>query len=375
MKTLFYFSRSTIPSRFANAIHVVKMCNKFSVLMDHVYLYCKSNKIQRPEGVGIFYGLNPLPFELIYYEGNESNVLQSLKYTLNGIWHLIKLKPEIVLTRHNWLIPFMPFLNGNTVFIVELHAPPNWLTSFFMKRYIAMGIINQVVVISQALKKLVVEKIGFVEHVINVLHDGADIYTNDSVEKGNKTNKISVAYAGHLYSGRGIEIIIDLAKHFNEIIFDVYGGDQNNIDYYKENSKHLKNILFHGFVEPGDVINKLSNADFLIAPYQTKVFLKNGMDTSEYMSPLKIFEYMSLGKPILCSKLPVLEEVLIHKQNALLCKADELKDWIENLTLLLDDSELRNRISHNARTDLSTKYSWTSRSQSILKFIERQKSI
>jgi glycosyltransferase involved in cell wall biosynthesis len=374
MKTLFYFSRSIIPSRFANAVHVMKMCNQFSFIVDNVYLYCKTFKSYSLDDVGHYYGINPLPFEIIFHEGSESSFFQSLKYTLNGIIHIFKFKPDIVLTRHNWLMPFLPFLNKSTIIIVELHAPPNNITSFFLKHHIKKNRISQLIVISNALEKLVIKKLGQVHNFINVLHDGADIFMDDSNVKFEVKRKMSVAYAGHLYKGRGIEIIIQLATHFNMLEFDIYGGDEVDINFHKKNCKHLNNITFYGFVEPRLIMHKLLFADILIAPYQTNVYLKNGMDTSGYMSPLKIFEYMSLGKAILCSKLPVLEEILIHERNALLCIPDDLNDWIYKLNMLLNDVELRNYISNNAKFDLLNKYSWASRSKNILSFLNQKKA-
>ena len=252
--------------------------------------------------------------------------------------------------------------------VIELHAPPNKMTAFFLKRYIRRKKVNQLIVISEALKKLTIEKLGPVGDVINVLHDGADVYKNDPEDTNEVKHIISVAYAGHLYKGRGIEVIIALANHFDAVQFDIYGGEEKDVVFYKNLCEKLTNITFHGFVKPGEVNERLAKADILVAPYQKKVFLKNGMNTSDYMSPLKIFEYMSLGKAILCSKLPVLEEVLTHNQNALLCESDELKDWISNLTNLLTDQNLMLKISQNAKTDLELKYSWESRSKSILSF-------
>ena len=45
-----------------------------------------------------------------------------------------------------------------------------------------------------------------------------------------------------------------------------------------------------------------------------------------YMSPLKMFEYMAMKRPIVASKLPSIEEVLRHKYNAILCENDNPKD-------------------------------------------------
>ena len=84
------------------------------------------------------------------------------------------------------------------------------------------------------------------------------------------------------------------------------------------------------------------------------------------MSPLKIFEYMSAGKPIVSSKLNVLKEVLTHNYNALLVKPDDVEEWIKSIKLLCDDEKLRQKIGNQALIDFNNKYKWEKRAENIL---------
>ena len=49
------------------------------------------------------------------------------------------------------------------------------------------------------------------------------------------------------------------------------------------------------------------------------------------MSPLKLFESLASGTPILCSNIKVLREVLKDHYNAILINDFESKEWIEKL--------------------------------------------
>jgi len=84
------------------------------------------------------------------------------------------------------------------------------------------------------------------------------------------------------------------------------------------------------------------------------------------MSPLKIFEYMAAGKAMLCSDLPVLREVLIHEQTALLCDPENPEGWVRALKRLRDDVDLRKRLGKTARREFMAKYTWKTRAESIL---------
>jgi glycosyltransferase involved in cell wall biosynthesis len=110
--------------------------------------------------------------------------------------------------------------------------------------------------------------------------------------------------------------------------------------------------------------------DVLLAPYQEKVYLSDGdITTEKWMSPLKIFEYMASSKPIICSDIPVLREVLTHNKNCLLCPPADISSWIKSLTDLRDDEKLRERLSENAFLDLKNNYLWEERAKRILSSI------
>ena len=89
--------------------------------------------------------------------------------------------------------------------------------------------------------------------------------------------------------------------------------------------------------------------DILLMPYQSKVSIGvKGHDTSRWMSPMKMFEYLASGVPLISSNLPVLKEVLKHKVNSLLVNPSNTSEWLEAINSLEKDQKLANDISRNA---------------------------
>ena len=84
------------------------------------------------------------------------------------------------------------------------------------------------------------------------------------------------------------------------------------------------------------------------------------------MSPLKIFEYMATGKPIIASNLPVIREVLEHDLTALLCRPDAPSDWLAALRLVREEPERCNAMAERAQLVLVQEYSWRERARRIL---------
>ncbi len=84
------------------------------------------------------------------------------------------------------------------------------------------------------------------------------------------------------------------------------------------------------------------------------------------MSPLKMFEYMAAGKPILASDLPILREVLRHEHNCLLCDPSNIDTWVASLKRLLAEQALARTLAETARRDFLKNYTWSARAQTVL---------
>lgn len=88
-------------------------------------------------------------------------------------------------------------------------------------------------------------------------------------------------------------------------------------------------------------------------------------DIARWTSPLKLFEYMAAGLPIVSSDLPVLRDVLKPEVNALLCEPDQPKQWCEQLKRLWRHPAAE-QLGRRARQDFETRYSWRARARGIL---------
>jgi glycosyltransferase involved in cell wall biosynthesis len=87
-----------------------------------------------------------------------------------------------------------------------------------------------------------------------------------------------------------------------------------------------------------------------------------------YTSPMKLFEYMASGRPIVASDLPSLREVLAHEHNALLAPADDAEALAAALRRLLADPVLSSRLADRALADVEH-YTWRGRTAGILNFL------
>ncbi len=83
-----------------------------------------------------------------------------------------------------------------------------------------------------------------------------------------------------------------------------------------------------------------------------------------YTSPLKLFEAMATGRPIVTSDLPSIREVLTHEENALLVPSGEPEALAAAIEWLLGDAALSERLAARAFEQVRD-YSWESRTAAI----------
>ncbi len=371
-----YIAGWPIPSRAANAVHVMKMCQAFS--KHHtVKLYCPDGAGQDIEGIQNLhqhYGVTE-SFDVFPIEKKEGR-LGLIKYAFQAVKKAKKNGAEIVYSRCLMSAWMATLFGMQTVF--EKHSSldgQGGVAKAVFKSLIRSRHFNSLVVISDALKEHLAERFSIPYDRIISAHDGADEFPSDQQPAPFVTGqgKFHAGYIGHLYQGRGIDIIAEMAKELDNVQFHIVGGKKEDIDFWKGALSDLKNIHFYGYVPHHETIAFLQHSDVLLAPYQRKVGGYNESDnTVQWMSPLKIFEYMSTGIPMICSDLPVLHEILRDQENCFLCVPDDSKDWVEALRTIMGNPEKSSDVARQAKKEFLGKYTWQKRADYIAAEIEKK---
>lgn len=370
-----YISKTAIPSTRAESIYVMQMCQAYASLGHKVTLLVPNHPISVDLGnadVFSFYGVrHPFDIRKIPLPRWCPDMM-----TFGTFLPLAALstQPDLVHSRS-----VAPAWGTTNLFrlptIFEIHNAPS-------ENHRQVKLFKEVVT-NQNLLALVVLTNALANHVKQLLPentrllvapDGIDTAllcrqkspkeARSEIGMAQEQRRI-VVYTGHLYPGRGIELIIELAQHMPDHLFLIVGGRDSDITHYRQQTSHLNNFHLAGFKSPAQVFTYLQAADALLMPYANKVTLASGGDTSSFCSPMKMFEYMAAGRPILASTLPVLQEVLKDGINAFLLPYDQPEKWIESLRRLQQDSTLAEDLGRQAHTDVRD-YTWEIRAKRLL---------
>jgi glycosyltransferase involved in cell wall biosynthesis len=117
-------------------------------------------------------------------------------------------------------------------------------------------------------------------------------------------------------------------------------------------------VTFTGLVEPARVAELLMQADVLALPNPASAI------STRYTSPLKLFEYMATGRPIVSSDLPSIREVLRDGVNALLVPPGDPVALAAAIERLFNDHILATRLGRAALDEVPN-YSWDRRAERL----------
>lgn len=378
---LAYISPSVLPSRSANSVHVVQQCDALGSLGIDVTLFAKrfERTVDLQADLRHAYGveLERVTLSTVYTRWSRANNITIAVHAILRI--LVGGGFDAVLSRNLFASFLLAFLS-NIPLIIEVHQIERGFRGWLQRMACRCARVK-VVVISEQLGRDLGPWIGGKEGAIYVLHDAAPAMPTlpaqgerlswrqellpDSADQG----KFICGYVGHLYPGRGIEIIEALARECQDMLFLVIGGNDSDITERRRHNTQ-SNLRFLGHVPHPVARRIMSSVDLLLMPYQEKVSI--GLvdhDTGRWMSPMKMFEYMSSGTPFVASDLAVLREVLHDGENTLLVAPQSVAAWRCGIQTLRDNPALRKDLSRRAYDDYQNNYTWRRRAERILALI------
>ncbi|HXK38572.1 MAG TPA: glycosyltransferase family 4 protein [Candidatus Paceibacterota bacterium] len=166
-----------------------------------------------------------------------------------------------------------------------------------------------------------------------------------------------------LYAWKGVDVARKAAEHAPEIRWLFVGGTAKECEELTRGAP--KQVMTLPRVRREDIANLLCAADVLLLPN------KSGDPASERdTSPMKLFEYMASGVPVVASDVPSLREVL-NKRNSFLAPPNDPKALAEEVRGILSNPDEAEARASAARIDVEA-YTWDKRAEDMLNFLKQR---
>ncbi|MGB9673464.1 MAG: glycosyltransferase, partial [Anaerolineales bacterium] len=329
------------------------------------------------------YGLDT-PFQIAYLKPFPA--LRRYDFALRSLILAHRWQADVIYTRLPQAAALSSLLGIQTIF--EIHDFPQGAAATWLKLFLRGKGAARLVTITHALAQALTKsfpklnsagKSSLGAPFLIVTPDGVDLERYTPLLTPSEArqrlgaqgfplpDQFIAGYTGHLYAGRGIDLIFQLAQQLPEINFLLVGGEEADRQHWQktQQQRNLSNVLLRGFVPNAELPLYQMACNVLLMPYQEQVAASSGGNIAAYLSPMKLFEYLASGRPILASDLPVFREIL-SQENAILLPHQDLAAWVTALTELRDSPQKRDRLAQAAH-QTALKYTWEERARAILK--------
>ena len=376
-----YISNSRLPTEKAYGVSIVKTCEALADMGAQLTVYAPRIKNASGEDIFSYYGIRKnfsvryIPtLDAVTWGVRYGFLLNQVSFALAVFFlHRGDKRADVVITRDEisgWLLG----LKGYRV-LYDMHGFPErhlWLWKIALKKMSGIFATNQWKItqchtlFGIPLSKMVVARNGFDPDEFAADTSMGTVRKELSLPVG----KQIVLYTGHLYDWKGVHVLAEVARVMPSTYFVFVGGTPYHQRAFKERHRDIANILLVGHRRHKDIPLFLRAADVLVLPNSAhagdnprSTYSRN--DTS----PIKLFEYMASGRPIVASSLPSIREIL-NEQNAFLVQPDNPEDLKRGIEKALGDTATARQRAARAREDVRV-YTWEKRASSMLRFITK----
>jgi len=365
-------SASQVPSRAANSIQVMKVCQALIDLGHEISLWVPGNTPEEDwDTLLAHYGLrDTFPIHWL----TAPLRLRRYDFALRAVQQAHYWEAELFYVWPYQVAALASNLGRPTV--LEMHDRPMGrlgptLFRAFLKGSGALRILPTTRVLAGMLEEQF--QTTFPPGFVSISPNGVDLSRYADFPSAQKLRaelglreSLTVGYTGHLYAGRGMEMVVALAGRNPDVEFLVAGGEPNDVDRWQAviAAENIRNVFLLGFV-PNQRLPGIQGAcDILIMPHARQVRDSSGTDIAAVTNPMKSFEYLAAGRAIMASDLPILHEVL-HDGNAVFLPPEDVDNWDAALKALLKDPERREALGRRAKED-ARQYTWLERERRAL---------
>ena len=194
------------------------------------------------------------------------------------------------------------------------------------------------------------------------LGNAARIESDPRVGSGTPSGPPIAVYAGHFYRWKGVDVFLEALAQVPDLRGLLVGGYPGDPDEARLRALARQlgiggRVTFTGLVPRAEVCRLVRSATVCVVPT---------VDTpsARYTSPLKLFEYMACGRPVIISDLPPIREVVEDEQTALLVPPGDAGKLADALRRVLADEVLTVQMTRRA-SEIVSKYSWVQRAESL----------
>ena len=182
-----------------------------------------------------------------------------------------------------------------------------------------------------------------------------DIYSFENPSKyGLDTEKFNIVFIGDMAFRRGTDILFKAIPYLDDKIENgeifLVGYHTPSVRRYVEHMDTDIDINLVGEVSHEEALGFTRDSDVC-----TCIF--GDFRETRYIYPIKLFEYMALGKVSVASSLPGIKEIIEHKENGLLVEPGNRQEIADKIEFVYENQDNLDSMEKNAQESVK-KFYW-----------------
>lgn len=365
-----YLARRPIPSRNANSVQIVTMCEAFANIGHQVTLVgqpgdAPAELLYERYGVSRTFAVQTLP-------RSDGRGLPKWRY-LAALKPLIRSTPiDLYFGRDIWSLVMASRTGKPVIYEAHVIPPDRSLRSRLLARLFAKPNFAHLVCVTSTLAELY--RAQFPELAgkrIIVAPNAAAEPRADLAVTGwpGREGVLQAGFVGRPYPGKGIELIVEAAAQLGDVDFHIVGAARTEIGWIEREVP--ANVYFHGYQPHSALAGYYRHFDVALAPYRARVLNASSQESAAITSPLKLIEYLAAGLPSVVSDLPGVRDMIADPEAALLVPPDDVGRLVAAIRRLQDPAE-RQRVGAAARREYLGRHTATARARAVLGELARE---
>lgn len=368
------------PSVFGGlASFLFNLMKSFREIGNQVTALLSSNRRGERGDVELGFSLRQrLPFKMFYILKSIYKILYNFKFYESYYPFFQKEAADFIFEKHcNFHLASSVISKKLGIpYIVQIDGPVEAMKRFGPAYFLSLAAAiqkkvaeraNAVVVVSEAMRNYLTQK-GISSKKIFVVPNAADIelfnpqnVTEDIRSRYKLGDKIIIGFVGSMKKYHGVKLIIklaeDLIKEEDKIHFLIIGPfeDRGQFEEVLKNKGVSEHFTLTGGIPFKEVPAHISAMDICVMP-----------DSNWNGSPIKIFEYGAMGKPVVAPRVSPVEEVIEDGKNGLLIIPGDEKDLREKVLTLVHNPMFRRELGSKLMEHVREHHTWQKNAERII---------
>ena len=306
-----------------------------------------------------------------------SQKLRGLNYNLWLIKNIINKKNVVLYTREgteasrsiflkHLKVPAVPLFHEVHKFDFNITGNSNIENKLRKKISKLFSQITGLIFIDELLAKQTKDVLN-IQTPIYIAPSGVNLTTFSCCNYSIPTSKIILGYFGQLIPEKGLLLLLQafgkLPEHYHlRLIGQCNEQMRNNFSEIARTA--ASRIQFMGYVDHASLPHAMQGVHISVIPS----IMKN-----QFLSPLKLAESLAMGMPIVCTPMPHLQHILTSEKNAVFAH-EATPEGLAAAIRRLGDFPQRLIAMQQENRNYAEKFSWESRAQGIIHFMQEVKS-